>query len=147
MIEIADLTHVNAALNAISVVLLALGYRYIRSGDRIRHRACMLAAVVVSALFLISYLIYHFNAGLAKFGGEGIVRPIYFTLLIVHVLVAAIVTPLVPITVVRALAGRFDRHRKIARWTWPLWMFVGISGVVVYLMTVHLYPYGGTGAG
>lgn len=147
MIEIADLTHLNAALNGISVILLAFGYWFIRNGDHARHRACMLAAAAVSALFLISYLIYHFNAGLAKFGGEGLIRPIYFTLLIIHVLVAAIITPLVPITLWRALSGRFVQHRKIARWTWPLWMFVGISGVVVYLMAVHLYPYGGSNVG
>jgi putative membrane protein len=143
MIEIADLTHVNATLNGIAVIFLSFGYWYIRNGDPDRHRLCMLAATVVSALFLVSYLIYHFNAGLAKFGGEGIIRPIYFTILIVHVIVAIIITPLVPITLWRALTDRFDQHRKIARWTWPLWMFVGLSGVVVYVMTVHLYPYGG----
>lgn len=147
MIEIADLTHLNAALNGISVVLLGFGYWFIRNGDRARHRACMLAATVVSALFLVSYLIYHFNSGLAKFGGVGIIRPVYFTLLIIHVLAAAIITPLVPITLWRALGGHFAQHRKIARWTWPLWMFVGISGVIVYVMAVHIYPYGGASAG
>lgn len=147
MIEIADLTHLNALLNGITVVLLAFGFWFIRNGDRSRHRACMLAATAVSALFLVSYLTYHFNAGLAKFGGEGIIRPIYFSLLIVHVLAAAIVTPLVPITLWRALSGRFAQHRAIARWTWPLWMFVGISGVVVYVMAVQIYPYGGFRAG
>jgi putative membrane protein len=143
MFDVADLTHVNAALNATTMVFLALGLWFILRGQRERHRAAMLSALVVSAAFLITYLIYHFNAGLAKFGGEGVIRPIYFTLLVIHVLAAVVITPLVPITVFRALSGRYDRHRKIARWTWPLWMYVAASGVVVYMMAVHLFPYGG----
>lgn len=143
MIAIADLPHVNAALNALSIVFLGFGYAYIRAGQREKHRACMLAAVAVSAAFLVTYLTYHFNSGLARFGGEGWVRPVYFTILIVHVLAAVTITALVPITLVRALTGRFDRHRRIARWTWPLWMYVAISGVVVYIMAIHLFPYGG----
>jgi putative membrane protein len=143
MIDIADLTHVNAALNAATMVFLGVGLLFILRGERQRHRASMLAAFVVSVAFMISYLIYHFNAGLAKFGGEGVIRPIYFTILIVHVVAAVVIVPLVPITLSRALAGRFDRHRKIARWTWPLWMYVALSGVVVYVMSVHLFPYTG----
>ena len=148
MIEVADLTHVNAALNGLATVLLAFGYWFIRTGRVSRHHACMLAASSVSALFLISYLIYHFNAGLAKFGGEGIIRPIYFGFLVVHVIIAAVITPMVLMTLWWALAGRFDRHRKIARWTWPLWMYVSVSGVLVYVMAVHLFPaQGGPDAG
>lgn len=147
MIAIADLPHVNAALNAITIVFLSAGYHFIRSGQREKHKACMLAAIAVSAAFLVTYLIYHFNSGLARFGGEGWVRPVYFSILIVHVIVAVVITVLVPVTVVRALAGRFERHRRIARWTWPLWMYVAVSGVVVYVMAVHLYPYGGGDAG
>jgi len=148
MPAVADLVHLNAALNAVAMVFLAFGYWFIRHGDVPRHRACMLAAAAVSAAFLVSYLIYHFNSGLAKFGGEGLVRPIYFTILIVHVAAAVAITVLVPITLFRALAARFDRHRKIARWTWPLWMYVAASGVVVYVMSVHLFPYaGGPNAG
>ena len=148
MISVADLPHLNAALNALSIVFLALGLRYILRGDKRRHRAMMLSAVVVSALFLISYLIYHFNSGLAKFGGEGIVRPIYFGILIAHVIGAVVITALVPITLFRALAERFDRHKKIARWTWPLWMYVAVSGVVVYVLAVQMFPYvGGPDAG
>jgi putative membrane protein len=143
MIEIADLTHVNAALNAATVVCLGMGLWFILRGERQRHRAAMLAALGVSVTFLVTYLIYHLNAGLAKFGGEGLIRPIYFTLLIMHVLIAVVITLLVPVTVFRALSGRYDRHRKIARWTWPLWMYVAVSGVVVYIMAVHIYPYGG----
>lgn len=146
MIAIDDLPHVNAAFNGISVGFLAAGYAYIRRGDRARHKACMIGALTASAAFLVTYLIYHFNAGLARFGGVGIIRPIYFTILITHVLAAVAITPLVPVTVVRALAGRFDRHKRIARWTWPLWMFVGVSGVAVYVMAIHLFPFAGTGA-
>jgi uncharacterized membrane protein YozB (DUF420 family) len=146
MIAIADLPHVNATLNAVTIVFLAAGFYFIRSGEREKHKACMLAALAVSAAFLVTYLIYHFNSGLARFGGEGWIRAVYFTILIVHVIVAVIITVMVPITVWRALAGRFDRHRRIARWTWPLWMYVAVSGVVVYVMAVHLFPYGGTGA-
>lgn len=145
MIAIVDLPHVNAALNAVSIVFLAAGYRYIRRGEREKHKACMLGAIAVSAAFLVSYLIYHFNSGLARFGGEGLVRPVYFTILIVHVLAAVAITVMVPITAVRALAGRFDQHRRIARWTWPLWMYVAVSGVVVYVMAIHFYPYSAAG--
>lgn len=137
---VADLVHVNAALNGLTIVFLVLALVYVRGGDRERHKWAMLAAIVVSAAFLISYLTYHFNSGLAKFGGEGVIRPIYFAILILHVIVAAIITPLVPITAYRALSGDVPRHRRLARWTWPLWMFVAVSGVVVYALTVHLYP-------
>lgn len=138
-----DLPHVNAALNALSVVFLVVGYTFIRRGDWRRHRACMLAALAVSGAFLVTYVIYKANSGFAKFGGEGLVRPIYFTILVVHVMGAIALVPLVPVTVTRALRARFDRHRRIARITWPLWVYVGVSGVVVYLMAVHLYPYTG----
>lgn len=137
------LVHSNAFLNAVSVAFLALGYRAIKSGDRQRHKKMMLSALAASALFLVSYVIYKLNSGFAQFGGEGIVRPVYFTILIVHVIGAVAIVPLVPITVSRALAARFDKHRKIARITWPVWMFVGISGVVVYVMAVHMFPYTG----
>ena len=143
MIDIAELTHLNAALNAATMVFLGAGLWFILRGERQRHRASMLAAFVVSVAFLSSYLIYHFSAGLAKFGGEGVIRPIYFAILLLHVVAAVAITLLVPITLFRALAGRFDRHRKIARWTWPLWMYVAVSGVVVYVMSVHLFPYAG----
>ncbi len=101
----------------------------------------MLAAFGVSAAFLISYLVYHLNSGLARFGGHGAIRPIYFSILAAHVFVAIIITLLVPISLFRALTGQFERHRWIARWTWPLWMYVAVSGVVVYIMAIHLFPY------
>jgi len=141
MIDIQDLTHLNAALNAISVCFLLAGFYFIKSGERDKHRFCMLSAVAVSALFLVFYVIYKANSGFAKFGGEGAIRPIYFTILAIHVLGAMLIVPLVPITLYRALKGQFDRHRKFARWTWPIWVFVGISGVFVYVMAIHVYPH------
>lgn len=146
MLDVNELPHLNAALNGVTIILLAAGYFFIRRGDRQRHRLCMLSAAVVSAAFLVSYLIYHFNSGLAKFGGEGVIRPIYFTLLIAHVLIAVVITPLVPLTLYRAVSGDFQRHRRLAHWTWPLWMYVAVSGVVVYVMAIHLYPYAGAAA-
>ncbi len=144
MLTLQDLTHLNAALNALSVAFLLAGYLFIQRGERQRHRACMLAALVVSAAFLVSYVIYKANSGFAKFGGEGAVVWVYFTILIVHVAGAAALLPLVPMTVIRALRERFDQHRRLARITWPLWVAVGVTGVVVYVMAVHVYPYTGT---
>lgn len=141
--DVQMLVHSNALLNGVTVIFLGLGYYFIKSGDRAKHRAMMISALVASALFLVSYVIYKLNSGFAKFGGEGMIRPIYFTILIVHVMGAIAIVPLVPITAIRALRERFDLHKKIARITWPLWMYVGISGVVVYVMAVHLYPYQG----
>lgn len=141
--EIADLPHINAALNAVSVVLLAKAYVHIKNGDKQRHRAAMLAALAVSALFLVFYLIYKANSGFAKFGGEGMIRPVYFTILIIHVIGAFAITPLVPLTAWRAIKGNFEGHKRLARITWPLWFFVGVSGVVVYVMAIHLYPHSG----
>ncbi len=146
--NVQDLTHVNAALNAVSVAFLVAGYIFIKSGRRDRHRMCMIGALVVSGAFLVTYITYKANSGFARFGGEGLVRPIYFTILALHVVGAVAIAGLVPVTAWRAFTGQFERHRRIARWTWPLWVYVGVSGVVVYVMAVHLYPYaGGAGGG
>ncbi len=144
MLEIQDLTHIIASLNGVSVILLIAGYYFIRTGNRQRHRACMIGAVAVSLLFLVFYVIYKANSGFARFGGEGWIRPVYFSILIAHVIGAIAITPLVPWTLLRAIKGNFESHRRLARWTWPLWIYVGVSGVVVYIMAVHLYPHGGT---
>lgn len=141
MLEIQDLTHIIAALNGASVVALGTGFFFIRRGDKARHRASMITALAISALFLVFYVIYKANSGFAKFGGEGTIRPVYFTILIVHIIGAVALLPMVPRTVYLALKQRFDDHKRWARWTWPLWMYVGVSGVVVYVMAVHLYPY------
>ncbi|MEX0695499.1 MAG: DUF420 domain-containing protein [Rhodospirillales bacterium] len=138
-----SLVHTNALLNAISVVFLSFGFYFIKAGDWRKHRAMMISALLSSLFFLLSYVTYKLNSGFAKFGGEGVIRTFYFTLLFIHVVGAIAIVPLVPVTVFRALRERFDAHKKIARITWPLWMFVGISGVVVYVMAVHLYPYQG----
>ena len=138
---IEDIPHLNAFLNALSVLFLIGGYIFIRAGNKERHKYCMLAATAVSGLFLIGYVIYKFNTGFAKFGGEGWIRTFYFTFLFVHVIGAFIITPLVPLTLYRALTNNFEQHRKLARWTWPIWVYVGLSGVGVYIFAIHLYPY------
>lgn len=136
--SISDLPTLNAALNSTSAVLLVAGWILIRQRQIARHRACMLAAFVTSALFLTSYLIYHFNVGSVPFQGQGIWRPIYYTILLTHVVLAIVIVPLVLITLSRGLAARYDKHRRIARWTMPLWLYVSVTGVVVYLMLYQM---------
>ena len=133
---------VNAILNGASAVLLAAGYTFIRRKQVARHRLCMGAAVVTSSIFLVSYLYYHWHVGSVRFQGTGWVRPLYFTILLSHTLLAASLVVLVPITLARALRQRFDRHRAIARWTLPIWMYVSVTGVVIYLMLYHLFAAG-----
>jgi putative membrane protein len=137
---ISSLPHLNAILNTTSAILLLIGYSFIKRGNINAHRNCQIAAIVTSALFLISYLTYHYYHGDTKFPGQGIVRPFYFAVLISHVLLAIVILPLVIVTVVRALRGDFVRHRRIARWTFPLWLYVSVTGVIVYLMLYHFYP-------
>ena len=140
MMTASDLPTLNASLNATSAVLLATGYYFIRTGRRERHKVCMIAALVVSALFLTSYVVYHVQVGSVPFKGVGVIRTVYFTILITHVLLAIAIVPLVLITVSRALSARFDRHRAIARWTLPLWFYVSVTGVAVYLMLYRMAP-------
>jgi len=140
---VGDLTHVIAAFNGASVLCLIAGFVAIRRGERAAHRAAMLGALALSAAFLVVYLYYKANSGFARFGGEGVIRPIYFTILSLHVLGAIAIVPLVPLTVLRALKGQFADHRRLARRTWPLWIAVGVSGVIVYVMAVHLFPANG----
>jgi uncharacterized membrane protein YozB (DUF420 family) len=138
-LTIADLPAVNASLNALAAALLLLGYREIRRGRMEQHRAFMIAACVASTLFLGSYVIYHAHAGSRPFAGQGAVRVVYFLILISHVILAAAIVPLALITLVRALRARFDRHRAIARWTLPIWLYVSVTGVVVYFMLYHWF--------
>lgn len=138
MMEIADLPALNATLNATSTVLLLTGYVLIRRRHIAQHRACMLAALATSTLFLVSYVIYHANAGSRPFAGTGPIRVVYFAILLTHVVLAATILPLSVVTVARALGGRFDRHVRIARWTLPLWLYVSVTGVVIYLMLYQL---------
>src|ERR1700686_1768111 len=142
MINYYSLAPLNSILNAIAAVLLMAGFVFIRMRWVRAHRACMLSAVAVSTAFFTSYVIYHYHVGDVRFQGHGIIRPIYFTILITHVILAAAIVPLVLITLWRALSGNFGRHRRIARWTWPIWMYVSITGVVVYVMCYRMYPPG-----
>jgi uncharacterized membrane protein YozB (DUF420 family) len=129
---------VNASLNAVSSVLLATGWVFIRRREISRHRACMIAAFVTSALFLTSYLVYHAEVGSVPYPGQGPIRTVYYAILLTHVVLAASILPLALITLSRALATRFDRHKKIARWTLPIWLYVSVTGVVIYLMLYRL---------
>ena len=138
MLSIASLPGVNAALNATSALLLAAGYFYIRGGRIAAHRRCMLAALTTSALFLTSYLIYHYHVGSVPFAGRGWIRAVYFAVLVSHTILAVVIVPLVLITLTRALKADFLRHRAIARWTLPLWFYVSVTGVVVYWMLYRL---------
>lgn len=136
--SVTDLPAVNATLNAISFVFLLTGYVFIRKGQWRRHRACMIAALVMSGLFLTSYVVYHLQVGSVPFGKTGWIRTVYFAVLIPHVILAIAIVPFVLITVSRALSGRFDKHRRIARWTLPVWLYVSITGVIVYVMLYRL---------
>lgn len=134
MIPLSSLPALNAALNSASALLLAAGWLFIRSGNVAAHRRCMLAALATSTLFLTSYLIYHYHVGSVPFTGQGWTRRLYFTILISHTSLAVTIVPLVLITLYRALRNRFDRHKRIARWTLPLWLYVSVTGVIVYGM-------------
>jgi uncharacterized membrane protein YozB (DUF420 family) len=138
VIDYTQLPALNATLNAISATFLTIGYVFIRRGDMRRHRACMIAALVSSALFLTSYLVYHAEVGSVPFQGQGTSRIVYFVILFTHIVLAAAILPLALITVTRAFRGRFDRHRRIARWTLPIWMYVSVTGVLIYLMVYRL---------
>lgn len=129
----------DASLNGTSALLLVIAHRMIKQGRMAVHRALMLTAVGTSSLFLISYLYYHAHVGSVRFQGQGWSRPVYFTILTSHTILAAAVVPLVIITLSRALRSRFDRHRMIARWTYPIWLYVSVTGVVVYLMLYRLF--------
>jgi uncharacterized membrane protein YozB (DUF420 family) len=136
---ISDLPALNATLNAIATVFLITGYVLIRRGHRLAHKRCMLGALVTSALFLTSYVIYHLNAGSRPFTGQGTARVVYFTILLTHVPLAAAILPLALTTTARGLWSQYDRHVRIARWTLPLWLYVSVTGVVIYLMLYQFY--------
>jgi uncharacterized membrane protein YozB (DUF420 family) len=139
VIDYTMLPAVNASLNALSTIFLLAGWRFIRRGEMTRHRLCMIAALIASALFLTSYLVYHANVGSVPFPGQGAIRYVYFAILITHVILAALILPLALLTLSRALASRFDRHRRIARITLPLWLYVSVTGVVIYVMVYRMY--------
>lgn len=136
--SVTDLPALNATLNASSTVLLVTGYVFIRRGDRRKHKACMIAALVMSGLFLTSYVIYHAQVGSVPFKRTGWIRTAYFAVLIPHVILAAAIVPPILITVSRGLSAKYDKHRRIARWTLPLWLYVSVTGVIVYLMLYRM---------
>lgn len=134
------LPHLNAILNATSGILLVAGFFFIRRRKITAHLLCMSAAVAVSVLFLISYLTYHYHHGSTRFTGQGAVRYVYLTILLTHTVLAVVIVPLVVVTLRRAVRGEYAKHRRIARWTFPLWLYVSITGVIVYLMLYQFYP-------
>jgi uncharacterized membrane protein YozB (DUF420 family) len=129
----------NASLNGASAILLAAGYAAIRNGKIAVHKAFMISAFVVSSVFLVSYLLYHYRVGHVTFHGQGWIRPVYFVLLTTHTVLAVVIVPMILVTLRRAWLGKFDRHRVIARWTLPLWFYVSVTGVIVYLMVYQIY--------
>jgi len=134
------LPHFNAFLNFSSFVLLTSGYLFIRRRNVIAHRNCQIAALCVSVLFLVSYLTYHAQHGATKFTGQGIVRPIYFVILTTHTILAVVILPLAILSVMNGLRMRVPQHRRVARWTFPLWMYVSVTGVLVYFFLYHWFP-------
>ena len=138
--SMTDLPAVNAGFNSLSSVLLAMGFYFIKQGRRQAHRNCMVAALCTSTLFLAGYLTYHFNVqGVTRFPDHWF-KPVYLAILLTHTVLAAVILPLVITTVVFAIRGRFESHKKIARWTWPLWMYVSVTGVVIYLLLYQIFP-------
>jgi putative membrane protein len=139
---VSDLPAVNASLNALATVFLTLGFIFIKRGQKIAHRNCMIAAVVTSAIFLFFYVLHKIlvRGVHTPFGGEGFIRTAYYVMLISHILLAMAIVPLVLITLNRGLKERWEHHKKIARWTWPIWMYVSVTGVLVYLMLYQWFP-------
>jgi putative membrane protein len=137
--QVSDLPVLNATLNGLAAIFLTAGYVQIRRGRRDVHKRCMLAALVTSALFLVSYVTYHLNVGSRPFPGHGFIRVIYFAILITHVVLAATTLPLALVTAARGLKGQYSRHVRIARWTLPIWLYVSVTGVVIYLMLYQMY--------
>jgi len=146
MDPLAVFPHVNALLNASSGCLLLAGFYFIRTGNKARHRALMISASSVSAAFLVSYLTHHairtyyFGLGPTRFNGEGLIRPVYFTILTSHTILAALAAPFIVATLWRGLRGRYDKHKRLARLVFPVWLYVSFTGVVVYLLLYHFYP-------
>ena len=140
--SVSDLPAVNASLNALATVFLTLGFIFIKRGQKIAHRNCMIAAVTTSAIFLVFYVLHKIlvRGVHTPFGGEGAIRTAYYVMLITHIILAMAIVPLVLITLNRGLKERWEHHKKIARWTWPIWMYVSVTGVLVYFMLYQWFP-------
>lgn len=136
---INSLPHFHVSLNASVAVILCLGYYFIKKENPHAHRNCMISAMTISVVFMISYLTYHAKVGYVPFEGQGLIRPFYFTLLASHVILAATFVPMIIITASRAIKGNFEKHSRIARWTLPIWLYVSVTGVIIYFMVFHLY--------
>jgi len=136
--QIADLPAVNATLNALSSIWLTCGYIFIRQKKIAAHRFCMIAALITSTLFLISYLTYHYHTGSKYFEGQGGIRTVYFTILTTHTILAVVIVPMALVTLFRALKERFDKHKRLARWTLPIWFYVSVTGVIIYFMLYQM---------
>lgn len=137
---LSDLPPLNAALNTCSSLLLMAGYVFIRRKNQRAHARCMIGALICSALFLTSYLTYHYFAGRTVFQNPAWFRPIYLTILLTHTVLAVAIVPLILITATRAFREKFEAHKKIARWTWPLWMYVSVTGVLIYFLLYQIFP-------
>jgi uncharacterized membrane protein YozB (DUF420 family) len=140
MLALTDLPTLNAMLNATSAALLVAGFRFIRHRQIAAHKRCMIAASATSALFLLSYVIYHYNVGSMPFRGQGWIRPLYFTILLSHTVLATVIVPLVLVTLFRAWKADFVKHARVAKWTLPIWLYVSVTGVIIYAMLYHLFP-------
>ncbi len=140
MIPLSSLPAVDATLNGLSACLLTLGYFFIRRKNILAHKICMVSAFVTSMIFLVCYLTYHYYHGATRFAGQGVIRWVYFSLLGSHTVLAVAIVPMVLVTLYRAIRERYDLHKRIARWTLPLWLYVSITGVIVYWMLYHHYP-------
>lgn len=140
--SVSDLPALNASLNAISAVLLTAGYIFIRRGHKTAHRNCMIGAFGVSSVFLVTYVLHKIlvKGVHTKFGGEGIIKTLYYAMLFSHILLAMVIVPLALMTMTRALRERFDAHKRIARWTWPIWMYVSVTGVLIYFLLYQIFP-------
>ena len=139
--SLSDLPAVNACLNGLSAVFLTTGYVFIRRGNKIAHRNCMVSAFVTSTIFLICYLTYHFTVRtVTRFEKPEWFRPIYLSILFSHLALALAIIPLALMTLRRAVKGRFELHKKVARWTWPIWMYVSVTGVIIYLLLYRIFP-------
>ena len=133
------LPHFQASLNTAAAIFLGAGYYFIQRQNQNAHRNCMITALLISSVFMVSYLTYHAAVGYMPFAGQGLIRPFYFTLLASHVILAAVIVPMVLVTVFYAIKGDFNRHPRIARWTLPLWFYVSVSGVLIYILGFHIY--------
>jgi len=138
-VSVTDLPAVNACLNSLSTILLTAGFICIKKKNERAHRSCMISALVTSSLFLASYLYYHYHAGRTVFP-ENWFKPIYLGILLTHTVLAVVIVPLIIAAVVQAIRGRFESHKRIARWTWPMWMYVSVTGVLIYFLLYHIFP-------